>query len=285
MTRWGALLLAATLIAACGSSGSDGPATAADLSFDASTTTRKGATVQAFGEALDGAITEQQSEIEAVLGRLSTLEADRDALAARVATLETQNEALTKRLDAVESKAPPEVDVLGTNVSGAILPAGTIITTLERLHDAVTLLSSLPATQQQLADRVSGVESGLNSLSDCPGGATAVGEFCIDTKPRVPDLWENAIVYCGESGGHICTADEYSFACQSPPALAGGDGLPELTAELVTGIDGSAGAAMLFDAEECGLAGDPVDTHANHPYRCCYDRIAPAAGPPVTPPG
>ncbi len=285
MTRWGALLLAATLIAACGSSGSDGPETAAGLSFDASTTTLKGATVQTFGEALDAAIASQDSEIKAVLERLTALEADRDALAARVATLETQNEALTERLDAVESKAPPEVDVLGTNVSGAILPAGSIIATLERLHESLALLSSLPATQQQLADRVSGVESGLKSLSDCPAGTTAVGEFCVESTPRGPDNWGNAVIYCGESGGHVCTANEYSFACQNPPALGGGVGLPELTSELVNGPGGGTGAALLYGGGECDFGGNPVDGGTDHPYRCCYHRVAPKAGPPVTPPG
>jgi hypothetical protein len=89
MARFGGLLAAAALIAACGSSGSDGPTTAADLAFDASATAQKGATVQAFGEALDGAITEREAQLKAVLERLTGLEADRDALATRVATLET----------------------------------------------------------------------------------------------------------------------------------------------------------------------------------------------------
>ena len=147
MARWGGFLLAAALMAACGSSGSDAPTTAAGLTFDTSTTAPKGATVQAFGEALDGALREQQSQLEAVLGRLTALEADRDALAARVATLEPENDALTTRLDAEESKEPLAVDVLGTAVSRTTLPAGTIMTTLERFHEDVAAVSSLPGVQ------------------------------------------------------------------------------------------------------------------------------------------
>jgi predicted nuclease with TOPRIM domain len=104
------------------------------LSFDASTTTLKGATVQSFGEALDGAIASQDSEIKAVLERLTALEADRDALAARVATLETENDDLTKRLEALEFEEPPVVDVLGTEVTGTTLPAGSVLATLERFQ-------------------------------------------------------------------------------------------------------------------------------------------------------
>ncbi|MBT9555901.1 MAG: hypothetical protein IV100_07730 [Myxococcales bacterium] len=286
MARFGGLLTTAALIAACGASGSGGPTTAVALHFDASTTTRKGETVQAFGEALDGAITEQTSQLEVVLGRLSALEENRDALAARVATLETENVALTKRLELVESKEPPAVDVLGTEVSGITLPAGTIISTLERLHEDVVAMSSLPGVQKELADRLSGLEGDLDAMSNCPPETTAVGEFCIEISPRTADFWYNAVIACDVSSGHICTANEYSAACHHPPALSGGDGVPELTSELVMGPGGYAGAAMLFDRTDCGLAGDPVDDNlTGYPYRCCYRRIAPDAGPPVTPPG
>ncbi|MBT9555903.1 MAG: hypothetical protein IV100_07740 [Myxococcales bacterium] len=285
MTRWGGFLLAATFMAACGSSGSDAPATAAELAFDASTTARKAANVQTFGEALDGTLTEQESQLEVVLERLTALEADREALAARVATLEVENDALTKRVGTLESEEPAIVSVLGTEVTGATLPAGTVLATLERLHTQLTALSTMPATLEELSNRVAYIETGVQALSDCPPGTTAVGEFCVESTPRALDNWGNAVIYCGESGGHVCTADEYSFACQNPPALAGGVGLPELTSELVNGLGGYAGAAMLFDKGECGLAGDPVDGGTDHPYRCCYRRIAPGAGPPVPPPG
>jgi hypothetical protein len=285
MTRFGGLL-AAALIVACGSSSSDAPKTAADLSFDASTTKLKGATVQAFGEAVDGAITEQMTQLDAVLERLSTLEADRDALAARVATLETENDALSKRLDDLESKEPPVVDVLNTKVSETTLPPGTIISTLERLHEDFVGLSNVPGMQKELSDRLTGVEDDLSALAGCPPGTTTVGEFCIDITPRTADFWYNAVISCDASSGHICTANEYSAACHHPPALSGGDGAPELTSELVMGPGGYAGAAMLFDRADCGLAGDPVDDNlTGYPYRCCYHRIAPDAGPPVTPPG
>jgi hypothetical protein len=285
MTRWGALLLAATLMAACGSSGSDRPATAAGLSFDASTTTLKGATVQTFGEALDAAIASQDSEIRVVLERLKALEADRDALAARVATLEEENQVITKRLEAAESKDPPLVDVLGTEVTGTTLPAATVLATLERLHTDLNALSDLSTSHEELSGRVNVVESDLDALATCPIGTKTVGAFCIDSAPRTADFWDRAVGECGESGGHLCSADEYSFACQTPSTLSGGDGLPLLTSELVMGPGGYAGAAMLFDAADCGIAGDPVDDGLVRPYRCCYHRIAPDAGPPVTPPG
>ncbi|MBT9555902.1 MAG: hypothetical protein IV100_07735 [Myxococcales bacterium] len=286
MTRWGGFLLAATFMAACGSSGSDAPITAAELSFDASTTTRQGATVQAFSEALDGALTERQSEISAVLGRVAALEADRDALAARVSTLETENDALTASLKAIEAKEPRVVDVLGTQVTGATLPASTVLATLERLHSALTALSSVPATQEELSNRVAGVEAEVEGLSDCPPGTTEVGEFCIDSAPRPADLWSNAVFFCGESGGHMCDTNEYVNACQHPTALMGGNGEPQLTAELVMGPGGYAGAPILYTGGLCAFAGNPVDDNVtDHPYRCCYRRIAPDAGPPVAPPG
>jgi hypothetical protein len=52
------------------------------------------------------------------------------------------------------------------------------------------------------------------------------------------------------------------------------------------GPGGYAGAAILHEGTLCGFAGNPVDDNVTgHPYRCCYHRIAPDAGPPVTPPG
>lgn len=286
MASFGGLMIAAALTAACSSSGSDAPRMAAELSFDASTTTRKGTSVQTFGEALDAAIAEQESQRESVLERLTALEADRNALATRVATLETENDALTKRLEAIEAKEPPIVDVLGTEVTGATLPASSLLATLERLHTDLAALSSVPATQEEISNRVKGIEADVEALSDCPLGTTAVGEFCIDSAPRPADLWSNAVWYCGLSGGHMCDSSEYVNACQHPTALLGGNGEPQFSAELVMGPGGYAGASMLYTGGQCNFAGNPVDDNlSNYPYRCCYRRIAPDAGPPVTPPG
>jgi len=286
MARFGSLMMAAALTAACSSSGSDAPRMAAELAFDASTTAREGATVQAFGEALDGAITEQEAQLKAVLERLTGLEADRDALSARVATLETENDALTKRLEVIEAKEPPIVDVLGTEVTGAMLPASSLLATLERLHTDLAALSSVPATQEEISNRVKGIEADVEALSDCPLGTTAVGEFCIDSAPRPSDLWSNAVWYCGLSGGHMCDSSEYVNACQQPGTLMGGNGEPQFTAELVMGPGGYAGASILYTGGLCAFAGNPVDDNLSiYPYRCCYHRVAPDAGPPLTPPG
>jgi hypothetical protein len=226
------------------------------------------------------------TQLDAVLARLSTLEADRDALAARVATLETKNEALTKRLEAIESKDPPVVDVLGTEVTGPTLPTGTVLATLERLHADLSLLSSVPAKQAQFSEQLETVMASIDALGECPPGTTAVGEFCIDSAPRTADLWSNAVWYCGLSGGHMCDTNEYVNACQHPTALLGGNGEPQLTAELVMGPGGYAGAPILYTGGLCAFAGNPVDDNLTlRPYRCCYHRIAPDAGPPVTPPG
>ncbi|MBT9557801.1 MAG: hypothetical protein IV100_17325 [Myxococcales bacterium] len=248
------------------------------ITFDDSATLIKGAELQALLKAVDGQLAANVAADKASDDRIAELETERDALRAVIT-------ALAARVQVLEDSPPPVIDVLATNVVSDILPAATLLVTLESLHEWVSVLPTLQSDVALLDGTTSALTSLSSALTECPEGTSAAGDFCMEVNARGEDSWSNATYFCAIAGGHVCSTGELSGACKSPGPLQPGVSAPELTTNIVIEhVSGISGAIQLFDGESCDFLSDKVSLGNIAPYRCCYDRLVIGAGPKPTEP-
>ncbi|MBT9557800.1 MAG: hypothetical protein IV100_17320 [Myxococcales bacterium] len=277
-------------IVACGDTSPAAPVTtlpAEAITFVDDGSTLKAANVQVMLEGLDHGQAAAIASGNAMASTMKALEEQVSALQARVGSLETErdvlrtaNVSLVSRVKALEDAPPPVIDVLATNVVSDILPAATLLVTLESLHEWVSVLPTLQSDVALLDGTTSALTSLSSALTECPEGTSAAGDFCMETDPRGEDAWSNATYFCAVAGGHVCTTGELSAACSSPGPLQPGIVAPELTTNIVVDpITGISGAMQLFDGKLCDFTSDKISSGNFAPYRCCYDRLVIGAGP------
>ncbi len=108
-----------------------------------------------------------------------------------------------------------------------------------------------------------------DSMRDCPIGSWSEinEEFCIEVNERVSTDWWNANKNCGDLNAHICSWNEWYYACQKP-----GNGTINMTNDwewTIVGIAG--GTATTVGNGDCKNSSTETMTNSKT-YRCCFSR-------------
>jgi len=106
-------------------------------------------------------------------------------------------------------------------------------------------------------------------MRDCPIGSWSEinEEFCIEVNERVSTDWWNANKNCGDLNAHICSWNEWYYACQKP-----GNGTINMTNDwewTIVGIAG--GTATTVGNGDCKNSSTETMTNSKT-YRCCFSR-------------